>query len=76
MDYFFGNERNDKGMCATEGCTGEPLNVFVYKYCEKCFAAIAKDMEAGLIVTLDGLTRRQPGHPPASPPSNGHVTLT
>lgn len=61
MDYFFGNARNDQGLCATPGCTGAPVHMFVYRYCEKCFAVIASDMEAGRTPNLERLERLWPG---------------
>lgn len=48
MNYFFGNARNDKGLCATPGCTGKPIHTFVYKYCDRCYVAIASGLESGL----------------------------
>ena len=57
MNYFFGNKRNDQGLCATEGCPERPLHTFVYKYCEKCFAAIANDMEAGLAPSIECMVK-------------------
>ncbi len=57
MDYFFGNERNDKGLCATQSCTGTPVHTFVYKYCEKCFAVIARDMEAGFVSGIERMAK-------------------
>jgi len=53
MDYFFGNKRNDQGLCATVGCAGTPVHTFVYKYCEKCFAIIADEMAAGLVSGIE-----------------------
>ncbi len=57
------------GLCATEGCTGKPVHVLVYKYCEKCAAAIARDLECGLGISLASLHRRTdtPQPPPMQP---------
>jgi hypothetical protein len=65
MEYFFGSERNDKGLCATPGCKGVPVHLFIYKYCEKCFDTIAREMEAGLTPMIDRLEKRSPQ--PAAP---------
>lgn len=66
MDYFFGNKRNDQGLCATEGCIGAPVHTFVYKYCEKCFAVIARDMEAGFVSSIERTVKVPDGR--QSPP--------
>ena len=52
MHYFFDNARNDRGLCATEGCTGRPVHTLVYRYCEKCAVLIAHDLEARHAVSL------------------------
>jgi hypothetical protein len=57
MHYFFDNTRNNQGLCATPGCDGKPVYLLVYKYCEKCFAAIARDLEAGLIPNIERIQR-------------------
>lgn len=58
MDYFFGSERNDRGLCATPNCNGAPVHMFIYKYCEKCFAVIAKEMEAGITPIIERLEKQ------------------
>ena len=60
MEYFFGSERNDKGLCATPGCKGAAVHLFIYKYCEQCFDVIASEMEAGLTPMIERLEKRSP----------------
>jgi len=52
LEYFFGNARNDQGLCATPGCQGKADHWFVYKYCHRCHGKIRDllDSDAAPIV--------------------------
>lgn len=52
MNYFFGNERNAKGLCATPNCQRKAVQTFVYGYCDECFDTIVADLSAGRLSSI------------------------
>ena len=57
MNYFFGNARNEKGLCATPDCTREPVQTMVFKYCDQCFDRIMGDLAAGRAPNLEQIPK-------------------
>lgn len=53
MNYFFGNARNDKGLCATPDCIGRPVHTIVFKYCTRCYDAIMEDLAFGRVPNIE-----------------------
>lgn len=57
--YFFGNARNEKGLCATPDCDGKPVHTFMYKYCDKCHDTIMSDLVAGRAPNIARIENRE-----------------
>ena len=61
MEYFFGNDRNDQGLCATPDCPGKPVHLFVYEYCDRCYSIIHDLLDSDAPPIVGQLDQRTEG---------------
>jgi hypothetical protein len=66
VNYFFGNARNERGLCATPDCTREPVQTCVFKYCDECFDQIMRDLAEGRTPNLVQMQNPEPGTEPSA----------